>query len=120
MPLLKKILLITGAIVAIVILVIGIALYATSSVTDAIKNQLTALKMGNITKAYSYTSKDFQATTSLENFEKFILNYSSLKDNESASFIERKVDNGTGIVRGILYSKSGASTPIEYRLIKEK
>lgn len=120
---LKKALMIIGAIVAWFLLFVGtvflIILFLTSGLIHSINHQLSALKAGNIEKAYSYTSKDFQKATSLSDFKKFINQYPSLKNNESSFFNERVIENNRGFVKGTLTAKDGAKTPIEYRLIWE-
>lgn len=108
-----------GVVLTAIVLIIAIAMYATSSLTDVIENQLTALKAGDLEKAYTYTSKDFQNVTSRNDFERFIDHYPSLKNNKSVSFNSKEISNDIGIVKGALYSTDGATTPIEYRLVKE-
>jgi TM2 domain-containing membrane protein YozV len=119
----KKVILVIGAVFAWLLLFVGtifiIVLFLTSGLIYSINHQLSALKTGDIEKAYSYTSKDFQKATSLSDFKKFINQYPSLKNNESAFFIERTIENNMGFVKGTLTAKDGAKTPIEYRLIRE-
>ncbi|MBI2786901.1 MAG: DUF4864 domain-containing protein [Legionella longbeachae] len=105
--------------VLFVLTVFALVLYLTSGLVYTIDHQLTALHSGDIEKAYSYTSKDFQKTTSINDFKKFLDQYPSLKDNESSFFNTREIENNTGFVKGTLTAKDGAKTPIEYRLIKE-
>lgn len=115
----RKVLIGLGAIVAIIVLIIILALYATRGLTDVINDQLVALRSGDVSKAYSYTSKDFQNVTSLPDFEKFVEHYPALKNNDKANFTSKEITEDTGTVKGTLHSKEGASTPVEYRLIKE-
>lgn len=116
-------LLLIGVIVAWFLLFVGavvaIVFYITSGLIYSIDHQLQALQAGDIKKAYSYTSKDFQKVTSLSTFEKFVAQYPSLKNNESAFFNERAFENNLGTVKGTLTAKDGAKTPIEYKLIWE-
>ena len=122
-PPLKKTFLIAGLVIAslfiFVTCIITIALYATSGVTDAVRSQLIALRSGDYVKAYSYTSKDFQNSTSFDAFKKFIDRYPSLKNNKDSTFTNRKVENGKGEVSGTLEATDGTTTPVQYRLIKE-
>lgn len=119
----KKTTMIIGAIVAWFLLFVGVifafVLFLTSGLIYSIDQQLSALQSGNMEKAYSYTSKDFQKATSLSEFKKFIDQYPSLKNNESSFFNERVIENNVGIVKGTLTAKDGAKTPITYRLIWE-
>lgn len=98
---------------------LAIVFYITSGVINTVHSQLYYLETGNIKKAYSLTSKDFQKSTSIEDFEKFLNHYPSLKNNKSAFFNEREVENNTGHVKGTLTAKDGAQTAVEYQLIKE-
>ncbi|VEH31945.1 TM2 domain-containing protein [Legionella sainthelensi] len=79
----KKALLVMGAVFAWLLVFVGtifiIVLLLTSGLIYSINHQLNALKTGDIEKAYSYTSKDFQKATSLSDFKKFIDQYPSLK-----------------------------------------
>lgn len=123
MSVFKKIMMWIGIVITTLVvigIIIGvIAYYATGGLVSTINNQLSALKSGDIEKAYSYTAKDFQNVISLEDFKKFIKKYPSLSNNESASFTTREIQNKEGTVKGTLKAKDGAVTPIEYRLIKE-
>ncbi|MCW8408836.1 DUF4864 domain-containing protein [Legionella sp. PATHC035] len=119
----KKVMLVIGAVFAWLLLYVGtvfiIIFLLISGLTYPINQQLSALKSGDLEKAYSYTSKDFQKATSFADFKKFINHYPSLKNNASAFFNERMIENNMGIVKGTLTAKDGAKTPIEYRLIWE-
>ncbi|MBV8802504.1 MAG: DUF4864 domain-containing protein, partial [Gammaproteobacteria bacterium] len=90
----KLILTVIGGVIAIIIvyvmLLVMLVLYATSGLTETVNNQLTALRSGDIVKAYSYTSKAFQAAVSLDDFKKFVDQYSELKNNKSVSFTDRE------------------------------
>lgn len=112
----KKILL---GIVIFIVLVIGLVFFFTKSLTEVANKQLDALKRGDMTAAYSCTSKDFQATTSMADFTAFIDKYPSLKNNASASWLKREISNNIGTLSGSLKSVDGAVTPIEYRFVKE-
>lgn len=94
-------------------------LYATSGLTGIIQNELIALRAGDIEKAYSYTSPDFQNITSYEDFKNFIDQVPALKDNKSASFSGIKVVNDKGLVSGTVIGNDGTSTPVEFLLIRE-
>lgn len=98
---------------------ITIVLYATSGVSNTVQDELAAIRSGDYEKAYSYTAKEFQNTTSLADFKKSISQIPSLKNNKSASFTERRIENNVGTVKGTLKSNDGGITSVEFRLIKE-
>ncbi len=119
----KKAIMVVGSIIVWLFISVAtfmaLVFYATSGLVDTVRNQLDALRAGDIQKAYSYTAKDFQKVTSLSDFEKFLDQYPSLKNNKSSSFSERQIENNMGTLKGTLTAEDGAQTPIEYRLIKE-
>lgn len=112
----KKVLLgIAGFIVFIIVL----SLILTSSIADVANKQLKALRQGDMITAYSFTSRDFRANTSLDKFKKFVNANPSLKNNLKSSWSERSISNGLGTLKGNLIATDGAVTPVEYRLVKE-
>ncbi len=112
----KKILL--GA-VLFVVLVIVLALLLTKGIVTAVEKQLTALKKADYYSAYALTSKDFKNSVSFEAFQDFVKRYPSLSRNKSHSFRERSIENNIGTLRGTLQSEDGATTPVEYKLVRE-
>ncbi len=119
MPTNKKVLVSAVGVITFIIIVIAIAYFATGGVNSTIKNQLVALRSGDIAKAYSYTSTDFRNATPLTDFEAFVNHYEALRENKRFSLTEKEIKDDTGVVKGTLYSKEGASTPVEYLLVKE-
>ncbi|MFQ5730116.1 MAG: DUF4864 domain-containing protein [Waddliaceae bacterium] len=98
----------------------GVRLFFADSMQDVIEEQLSALREDKITKAYyEYTSKDFQETTSLADFRKFIDVYPILVDNKKFVLNERDFVNGQGNVKGVLISEDFDEMNVEYRLVKE-
>ena len=112
----KKILL---GLIAVIIITVCLILYFTKTIADIADNQLEAIRTGNITKAYSYGSLDFQATTTLEDFQNFIVAYPSLKNNKSSNWTNREISNSNGTLTGTITANDGSVTPIEYHFIKE-
>lgn len=112
----KKILI---GLVVFIIAIVLLANFATQGIADVAQNQLSALRSGDSAKAYSYTSKDFQKATSLEEFKVFVKSYPSLSQNESVSFTTKAIENNLGTLKGSLKAKDGSVTPVEYQLVKE-
>lgn len=93
----------------------------TETLVDVVDNQLEALRENNIPKAYySYTSKDFQAATSLDQFRNFVEAYPVFLNNQSAHFAQRSMEHNIGTLKGNITSQDRVSTPIEYKLIKDE
>lgn len=123
MPLYKKILLGVGIGIGSIVLFfalmfVGLSFY-TSGLKSPIEKQLASIRAEDYAVAYSFTTVDFQKNTSIDAFKKFINEYSGLRNNESISYDERKIENGIGFVSARLKSRSGAETPVLYQLIKE-
>ncbi len=114
----KAVKIIVGVLIVIGVIV-GLVFWLTSGLPEVAEKQLAALRSGDIEKAYSYTSKDFQHATSLEDFRKFVDQYPSLKNNKSDIFTSRAIENNIGTLRGSLQAQDGAVTPIEYKLVNE-
>lgn len=91
---------------------------STNALTNVARSQLDALRSNNIDKAYSYTTKDFQNETSLTTFKKFA-EQNKLENNEGVVFVDRKIENDKGDIKGILKFKNGSNAEIEYSLKKE-
>lgn len=106
------------AVLALIGVTAGILL--TESWVDVIDKQLEALRQEDISKAYyDYTSKDFQATTSLDQFRQFVQSYPVFLNNQSAHFTQRSIEHNIRTLKGKLSSQDHVETPIEYKLIKE-
>lgn len=107
------------AVLALIAVTAGILF--TESLVDVVDHQLQALHQQDIAKAYhSYTSKDFQSATSLNQFRNFIDAYPVFLNNQSAHFTQRSIEHNVGTLRGNLTSQEHINTPIEYKVIKEE
>lgn len=119
----KKVIMIVGSIAMGFIILFGslmiFILILLGGVADVAQNQLAAIRSGNLEKAYTYTSTEFQKTLSFDDFKNFINHYPQLKNNVSASFPNREIKNNEGTIIGTIKSQDGSVTPIEYHLIKE-
>lgn len=119
----KKIFMVVGSIFAgfliLIITFVVLIVLLVGGMADVAQNQFAALREGNIEKAYSYTSQDFQHETSLSSFKKFVNQYPFLKENVKVSFPEREIKNNIGIIRGTVRLKDGTMIPIQMQLIKE-
>lgn len=106
-------------IVVFIVLVIILAMWATSDLVTVAEKQLTYLKSGDYIAAYGLTSKDFQANTTLDQFKAFIAQYPGLSKNTSHDFSERSIENDLGTLSGTVTSVEGGVTPIAYQFVKE-
>src|SRR3990167_2820474 len=108
-----------GMLVVYVGLLAATILYFTGGVADTVRYQLSAIRSGDLEKAYSYTSKQFKEATSYDAFREFIDQIPALKDNESSSFTSQSINNNEGVIGGTVRSREGTVTSIEYLLIYE-
>lgn len=119
----KKVMLVVGALFAgffvLILSFVILVLVFLGGMAEVVQNELTALRVGDLEKAYSYTSSDFQKEVSPSDFKKFVDQYPQLKNNVSASFLDREYKDGTGDLNGTLKLKDGTTIPIEVKLIKE-
>ena len=78
------------------------------------------LRQGNLKGAYELTSRDFQKSTSLDQFQAFVKRYPSLSQNQGHTFTTRTTEGTTGTLKGTLTAQDGAVTPVEFQLVKEQ
>lgn len=87
---------------------------------DVIQDQLKQIRKGNLANAYShYTSKDFQKSTSLKDFESFVKEQSVFNSNLSARIEKLTFENNIAVITVRLESTNGDVYTAEYDLIVE-
>lgn len=85
-----------------------------------VERQLGSLKSNRISQAYyEYTSKNFQKTTSLDAFRKFIKLYPVLTNNRDFILEENTVIDGKRFIKGILVSNDLEEMRGEWNLVNE-
>lgn len=119
----KKVFMVVGSIFAgflvFMFTLIILIMMLVGSMADVAQNELTAIRVGDLEMAYSFTSKDFQRNTSFAKFKRFIQLHPILKANVSASFPEREMKDNMGMVKGTFRLHDGSKLPISFLLIKE-
>jgi hypothetical protein len=115
-PLWAKIIL---GVVGGIIVIILIALLATSSIVKVADQQLAYLKAGNISAAYDMTASGFKTVMTLEQFTAFVNQYPVLSKNADRSFTNREIMNDQGTIDGTLKATDGTMMAVSYKLIKE-
>lgn len=118
-----KITLIIGlVIVTLVTGCVGAIFYGTSGLPAAAEEFFTLLKNENTEQAYNQTSQEFQATTTLSDFEEFVKD--SLFDKyEDATWSRREINltgaRQIGVLEGAIETSTNAVIPLHIELIKE-
>lgn len=108
-------------IIVILALTIGIWDIATGEFPhDVIEEQLSAIRSNKLTEAYyAYTSKEFQAATSLDDFKKFLKSFPELSKNNPTEFEDVEDQNNVKTVKGLITTESGEPFNLLYQLLEE-
>lgn len=104
--------------VVVAVIVVGIAFYATSGIVDTADQFFLAVKEKNIPKAYGYLAEEFKAGTDEAALNEF-LSQNALLNYKEASWSERSINNGQGVMIGSITTETGGTVPIKLALIKE-
>ncbi len=115
----KKIIIAILVIILLAIIALVVVFRMTSGITEVADQFLTAVKQGNLLKAYGYTSREFQATTSLQDLAEF-LNDSALMDFSTSSWSSRSISGNQGNLEGSVKTRGGGTIPIKMSFVKEQ
>jgi hypothetical protein len=83
------------------------------------KDELAALRTGNIEQAYAYTSSEFQKSVSVDQFKNFVGSYPQLHDNVDSTFSNVEFKDNNGAINGTLSMKDGAAIPVDMEVVNE-
>jgi hypothetical protein len=106
-------------IVVFIVLVVMLAMWATSGLDEPVERHFSALHSGDVVVAYSELSVAARQQTSLDDFKKMLVGVPALTKVTGQSFSSREVKNGEGHLEGYLELEGGGKLPIEVRLVKE-
>ena len=106
-------------IVIFIVLVIALAMWATSGLVEPVQKHFAALRSGDVVAAYSELSVAARQQTSLEDFKKMVTAMPALTHVTGESFSTRENNNGEGRLEGVLELEGGGKLPIQIRLVKE-
>jgi hypothetical protein len=114
----KIFLIVLLVIILLALLILFFVFQLTGGVTKVADQFFSAVKEKDFSKAYSYTSQDFQASTSLEDLQRF-LEGTALLDYQDASWSSRSFSGNEGNLEGSIKTSSGGTIPIKITLVKE-
>lgn len=87
---------------------------------DVVRDQLASIKNREYTEAYyAFTSKEFQAATSLEEFKKFLKSFSLFTSSFSGELETLKDQNQLKVISGVLRNPEGKSLTVHYQMIDQ-
>lgn len=116
---LKIVLGVIGGFVALIVLIIMLALWATSGLLDPVQRHFDALKAGDMIAAYAETSSAFRQQTSPQQYADFVASYPIMTNYTDLSFGARSFENDDGKLEATLTGPDGVAVPMEVLLIKE-
>jgi hypothetical protein len=110
-------------VICVYILIVGsAALFGGKTVRQIAnvgKDELAALRAGNIEQAYAYTSADFQKGVNVDQFKNFVASYPQLHDNVDSTFSNIEFKDNNGAISGTLNMKNGVAVPVDMGLVNE-
>ena len=94
--------------------------FLNSNLGDVARDQLAAIKAGDIDRAYNkYTSGEYKQHISLETFRAAIQSAPAFSKNKESHFNSFSISNDTGRMSGTLVAEDGTVLPVEYEFVKE-
>jgi len=98
----------------------GYANFNSDEILEVAEKFLAALRQGEMAKAYySFTAKEFQTSSSPEEFEAFVLSTPILQKKHKDNFTKLMLNDQIANFSGVLTSPEGAHYPIEFDLVQE-
>lgn len=108
---------ISGVLVVVVLGLAAVSCSTEEGPTKIADGFLAAAREGDMPKAYSYLSEDFQKIASQADLAAF-MERQGLTDFESASWTSPSIDGDQGVLNGTLSRKSGGAVPLTLELVK--
>jgi len=116
-----------GCLVIPVLLALGFAgvlgggiFYFTRAPMQVVENHLGELREGKIDAAYARLSNGYRAELTRDAFADMVEKHVSLRDNKSASFVNRSRVNDEVTLGGTLTARSGMIETVTFELVQEQ
>lgn len=113
----KTLLKVILGIVVFIGLILGSVFYFTADLTEVTEDFFLAAKSGDISKAASYLSEDFVASTSVDELREYLRQH-RLDQYTGASWGSRHISAGIGSLTGTITTEAGGAIPITVNLVK--
>ena len=114
----KKILIIIGAALALIVIGIALVFYFTSGVVEVANGFFSAVQAGDYARARGFLSEDFRAATPTGAMRDF-LEQSALINYASASWGTRTISGSQGELEGEIKTRDSGTVPVKMTFIKE-
>lgn len=103
------------------IVITSISVVANDNAEEVVSEQLKSIRSNQLTQAYyGYTSKEFQATTTLEQFKEFLRPLLPFMTEGKATSNESELGEGIKLVRETFTLPNKKVLTIDYHLLKEE
>lgn len=106
-----------AAVVVLVVLIVGLVMFATSGAVESADEFLEAVALGDLEAAYAKTAPAFQAQQDLASFEAVVRDL-GLIGYASRSWTSRSVESNQATLEGTFVTAAGDSIPLEMKLVK--
>jgi Domain of unknown function (DUF4864) len=105
---------------AIIAVIVFTAVFkVTAEPLDVVNQYLSALRKGDVEKAYSHCSKAFHQNTNLQDFRNFLSRNPVLMNATEFSSSNREITNGVAKLKGTVNGGDGSSQEAEFQLVQE-
>jgi hypothetical protein len=115
----KKWLKIVLGLVVVIVLIVAAVFYFTSGIKETADGFFKAVKKMDLTKARSYLSEDFKASTDEWALKDF-LSRSALLNYKESQWSYRQIKGGRGELEGSITTETGGVVPLKMMFVKEK
>ncbi|WP_076791085.1 hypothetical protein [Chlorobium sp. KB01] len=105
-------------IAAVIVLLLAVVMFATSGMRSTADDFFGSVKQQDMTKARTYLSEEFKASTNEEALKEF-LSRSALLNFKEAKWAESSINGGRGELNGTITTETGGNIPIKLMFIKE-
>lgn len=103
---------------AVIVVILAIVLFTTSGMRTTANEFFGAVKQQDMTKARTYLSEEFKASTDEDALKEF-LSKSALLNFKEANWAESSINGGRGELNGTITTETGGNIPIKLLFIKE-
>lgn len=113
----RKLIKILAIVGAVVLLGLGGVIYFTAGMVDTAEKFFTCLRDDQYQQAYGLLSRDFKATTSMDELKAYVAK-NGMNDYRAASWDNRSINGSRGTLTGSITTESGEVIPVTLNFVK--